>query len=149
MTLNSIQFAAIIETAKAKAANSPKWVRAIDRAAAALQSGELVVTLLAHDALVTSANGSYRVNGHCECEASRRGHAECYHRAAVRLVELLESEPVATKAATRDADITYIKRAWPKSWPPLAIELMARFRKNQLEMLDDDMLRRVRLAVAM
>jgi len=117
MTLNSTQFAAIIAQAKAKAANSPKWVRAIDRAAAALQSGELVVTLLQHDALVTSANGSYRVNGHCECEASRRGHAECYHRAAVRLVELLETEneiisfsvadetaePVATKAATSAA----------------------------------------------
>ena len=58
--------------AKAKAANSPRWIRAIERAAAALVSRELVVTLLQHDALVTSPRGSYHVNGHCECEASRR-----------------------------------------------------------------------------
>ena len=85
-TLNNI-----VAAAKAKAANSPRWIRAIDRAAEALASGELVVTLLHNGALVTSPRGSYFVNGCCECEASRRGHTECYHRAAVRLVELLEN----------------------------------------------------------
>jgi hypothetical protein len=96
MTLN-----AVIETAKAKAANSPKWIRAIERAGAALQSGELCVTLLSGYALVTSPRGSYRVNGHCECEASRRGHSECYHRAGVRLTEMMESEPEAQPAPVR------------------------------------------------
>jgi hypothetical protein len=110
MTFNNTQFAAIIETARAKASNSPRWLRAIERAAEALQSGELCVSLLVGGALVTSPRGSYFVNGHCECEASRRGHAECYHRAAVRLVETLEStsvsidtEVLATKAATSRA----------------------------------------------
>jgi hypothetical protein len=148
--MNQATFNTVVAAAKQKAASSPRWLRAIDRDAAGLQSGELVVTLLVGGALVTSPRGSYFVNGHCECEASRRGHAECYHRAAVRLTEMLEAaEPLATKAATRDDIIRDIKAAWPKSWPPLAVELMARFRKNRLEMLDDDLLRRVQLAIAM
>ena len=69
MTLN-----AAIKIAKQKAAGNAKWIRAIDRAAAGLQSGELIVTLLAHDALVTSPNGNYRVNGSCPCAAAKNGH---------------------------------------------------------------------------
>src|SRR5262245_26542316 len=139
-TLNNV-----VAAAKAKAANSPKWTRAIDRAAAALQSGELVVTLLAHDALATSANGSYRVNGRCECKASRRGHSECYHRAAVRLVELLESAPVVSRASL----IADIKAAWSRRFPGLSLadELTRRFRVNYLEALAEDMLRGVLAAV--
>jgi hypothetical protein len=148
MTLNSIQFAAIIETAKSRAANSPRWLRAIERAAAGIQSGELCVSSLVGGALVTSPRGSYFVNGHCECEASRRGHAECYHRAAVRLVEMLEAaEPLATKPATRNDIIRDIRAAWPKDIN-LADELMARFRVNYLEALAEDMLRGVLAAIA-
>jgi hypothetical protein len=161
MTFNQAQFAAIVAQAKAKASNSPRWLRAIDRAAQALQSGELCVTLLQHDALVTSPRDSYFVNGHCQCEASRRGHAECYHRAAVRLTEMLESsvesidstdaESVATKAATSRADIIAdIKAAWSRRFPTdsLADELMRRFRVNYLEALAEDMLRGVLAAIA-
>src|SRR5262245_53489405 len=97
-----------IETARAKAINSPEWMRAIEKAAKMLQSGELCVTLFADDtALVTSPNGSYRVNGVCPCAAKT---AHCYHRAAKRLVEMMDAEPVATKAATRDELISAIKR---------------------------------------
>jgi hypothetical protein len=94
--------------AKQNAAGSPRRTRAIDRAAAALASGELVVSLLHNGALVTSSNGSYFVNGKCECKAAQVGHAECYHRAAVRLVELAETAPVPepTKKAPR------ITRSW-------------------------------------
>jgi hypothetical protein len=100
-TLNTV-----VETAKAKAANSPKWLRAIERAAAALASGKLVVTLSANDALVTSPRGSYRVNGHCACEAARRGHAECYHMVAVRLTELPEAASPAAQRPVRVPKIT-------------------------------------------
>jgi hypothetical protein len=58
MTLN-----AAIEIAKQKAAGNAKWIRAIDRAAAGLQSGELIVTLLHNGALVTSPRGSYFLIG--------------------------------------------------------------------------------------
>jgi len=160
MTFNTLQFAAVIETARAKASNSPRWLRAIDRAAAGLQSGDICVTLFADNtALVTTPNNSHVVNGACDCTAAQHGHKECVHRAAKRVAELLEStsvsidtEVLATKAATSRADIiAAIKSAWPRFAPglPLATELLARFGKNQLEMLDDDMLRRVRLAVAM
>jgi hypothetical protein len=88
-----------IETAKAKAADHPEWLRSIDKAARMLASGELVVTLFADDtALVTSPNGSYRVNGQCPC-AARTAH--CYHRAAKRLVEMMETAPVASVRVPR------------------------------------------------
>ena len=47
--------------------------------------------------------------------------------------------------------IAEIENIWPRFVPglPLAVELMARFRVNSLNFLDDDMLRRVRLAIAM
>src|SRR5215510_16531999 len=86
-----------IETATKKAANHPEWLRAITKAAAMLQSGELCVTLFADNtALVTSPNGSYRVNGHCPC-AARTAH--CYHRAAKRLVEMLDAAELVSVAA--------------------------------------------------
>jgi len=141
MQFNQAQFAAVIAAAKAKATNSPRWIRAIDRAATALQFGELVVTLLHNGALVTSPRSSYFVNGHCECEASRRGHAECYHLAAVRLVELLETAPAVSRASL----IADIKSTWSRRFPGLSLadELLRRFRVNTLDFLADDMLRGV------
>src|SRR5262245_6888811 len=99
MRSNQDHFAAPDAKAKAKPATRPRRIRAIERATDALASGELVVTLLHNGALVTSPRGSYFVSNHCECEASRRGHCECYHRAAVRLVELLETAPAAPARA--------------------------------------------------
>jgi hypothetical protein len=56
MRFNQDQFAATVAQAKAKAANSPRRIRAIDKAAA-LASGELVVALLYNSVLVTSPRG--------------------------------------------------------------------------------------------
>ena len=143
MRFNQSQFAATVAQAKAKAANSPRWIRAIDRAAAALASGELVVALLHNGALVTSPRGSYFVSNHCECEASRRGRRECRRRAAVRITGLLEAE--AVHAASRASLIADIKAAWSRRSPDvsLADELLRRFRVNYLEALSDYMLRGV------
>jgi hypothetical protein len=214
MKLDTNKFNAIVEAAKLKAASEPRWLRAIEKAAAGILSGELIVTTLQHGALVTTPNGTYAANGHCNCEAARRGHTQCKHRAAARLMDIYEretapaavsfaydapilplkedetrnrcavcgrfwtanyessncpihadqdperwqppapadetAEVLATKAATgRDLDIAYIQSAWPKTWPPLYVELLARFGKSELNMLDDDSLRRVRLAIAM
>ncbi|MBO0863059.1 MAG: hypothetical protein J2P21_32105 [Chloracidobacterium sp.] len=96
MTLDSIKFAAIVAAAKTAAANSPAWLRAIDRAAAGIQSGEMVVTTLAHGALVTSAKGPYLANGSCQCKAFNRGHKECYHIAAAWLRERYEAAMLET-----------------------------------------------------
>jgi hypothetical protein len=74
--INEAKFNSIVEAAKAKAANDPKWLRAIEKAAKAILCGEIIVTTLAHGALVTTANGTYAANGNCNCEAARRGHTK-------------------------------------------------------------------------
>jgi hypothetical protein len=153
--INTEKFNKVVEAAKAKT-NDPKWLRAIEKAAAAILSGEMIVTTLAHGALVTTANGTYAANGHCNCEAARHGHTQCYHRAAARLMDLYETANQAVSfagdvaASPRQNLIAEIENIWPRVEPhtPLAVELMARFGKNQLSMLDDDSLRRVRLAIA-
>jgi hypothetical protein len=155
--INTEKFNQIVEAAKIKSANDPKWTRAIEKAAKAILSGEMIVTTLAHGALVTTANGTYAANGHCNCEAARRGHSQCYHRAAARLMDLYEVEMAQAvsfvadvETSSRESLIIEINNIWNRvETTPLAVALMARFGKNKLEMLDDDMLRRVRLAIAM
>jgi hypothetical protein len=157
MQIDQAKFTAIVEAAKAKADNSPAWLRAIERAAEGILSGEMIVTTLAHGALVTTANGTYAANGHCNCEAARKGHTQCKRRAAARLMDLYESEVAALATFTADVAasprqnlIAEIRNIWPRFAPglPIEVELLARFGKNKLEMLDDDMPRRVRLAIA-
>jgi hypothetical protein len=153
MKLDTQKFNTTVEAAKAKAASDPKWLRAIEKAAAMMASGELVVTLFADNtALVTSPRNSYRVNGHCHCRAAQNGHTQCVHRCAKRIAELMDVPDTFTAdvaASSRKNLIIEIKNVWPKIWPPMAVELMARFKVNRLEYLDDDSLRRVRLAIAL
>jgi hypothetical protein len=91
-SLDTLKFALIVTDAKAHTKDL-KWLRAIDRAAEGILSGELIVTTLAHGALVTSASGSRMANGSCSCKAFKYGHKECKHRAAGRLMELYEEAP--------------------------------------------------------
>lgn len=154
--INTKKFNSIVETAKAKAAKDPKWLRAIEKAAMAILSGEIIVTTLAHAALVTTANGTYACNAACCCAAARKGHSQCYHKAGARLWEIYETETAAEAVFTADVAaspranlIIEIRNIWDRTQTtPLAVALMSRFGKNKLEMLDDDMLRRVRLAIA-
>jgi hypothetical protein len=107
MNFNASTFSIVIETAKLRAASSPRWIKAIDRAAAALLDGSLIVTTLRNGALITSKNGTYRVNGRCACSAAKHGDDVCYHKAAARLVEMYEAAEVeAVKAAPRSPSIT-------------------------------------------
>jgi len=108
--------------------------------------------------IVTPQRNAYTVNFY----GARAGKAfDCWsskpmsHARAIRLKLRIERRHRKTIRAARDAErarlIAEIKAAWPRFAPglPLAVELMARFGKNKLEMLDDDCLRRVRLAVSM
>jgi hypothetical protein len=156
--INTEKFNSIVEAAKAKAANDPKWLRAIERAAAGLQDGSICVTLFCDGyALVTTPTGQHMVNGACDCTAAKHGHTDCVHRCAKRLVEMMdEAAPEAVsladdvEASPRANLIAEIENIWPRvETTPLAVALMARFGKNQLSMLDDDCLRRVRLAIAL
>ena len=63
--INETIFNKVVADAKAKAGSDKKWTRAIEKAAAGILDGSIIVTVLAHGALVTSANGSYRANGVC------------------------------------------------------------------------------------
>jgi hypothetical protein len=149
MKLDTQKFNCIVKEAKA---TDKRWLRAIERAAEGILRGELIVTMLCGGALFTSPNGSYHTNGARQYHAFARGHKERRHRAAARLIELHETAPAAVPhAEERSAMIADIGTIWPRACPhlPLATELMARFGKNKLEMLDDDMPRRVRIAIAL
>jgi hypothetical protein len=91
MILDSSKFAAVVESAKVRAAGDASWVRAIDRAAEAIAAGEMLVTTLTHGAVITTDRGTYRANGACQCEAFKYGHTACKHRAAARIIEIYES----------------------------------------------------------
>ena len=180
----------VAATAKAKTDNK-RWHAAIDKAVAGL-TGAWIVTELAHSIAITTESGhTYFANGSCQCKAYSLG-TPCKHRAAARLIELMEEEApsfycdccgaesdavydtcpscgtegewltedefyddVDARIEAEQADITRaelistIKRIWPATWPPLYTELLARFGKSDLSMLDTDMLRRVRLAISM
>jgi len=156
MTLDITKFNKVVETAKSKT-NDKRWQNAIDKASEAILSGDLVITQLMDYSLVTSPNGSYRVNGHCECRASQHGHKECYHRAGVRLMALYNEEErasvtpkVTEKVPSRSDLINDIKETWSTKFPTLSLgdELMKRFKRNSLEMLSIDFLMAVKAVIA-
>lgn len=164
MNIQKIKMAA--EIAKAKTSDK-RWTNAINAAVDGVENKGWIVTYETHGICVTTENGTYFANGVCGCKAFANGQA-CKHRALARLVAIadgLEDEPetpaVSLEAtwpvefksdvakASREHLIIEIENVWPRfSTTPLAIALEARFGCNSLKALDDDMLRRVRLAIA-
>src|SRR5262249_3439336 len=140
MKFNETILNQVITEAKTKAAGCPRWLRAIDRAVEGLQSGRWYVTELVNETIITTENGTYHVNGHCQCKAGALGQP-CKHRSAVRLLALY-NEAVNQAASKTTVDniqgcsddrpslIAEIKRVWPATWPPLYTELLARFGKS-------------------
>jgi len=117
-SLDTLKFAVIVADAKSKTSNL-RWLRAIDRAAEGILSGELIVTTLFDGALVTSPNGSYYSNGSCACKAFKHGHRECRHRAAGRLMELYEeakgsgvARPLTAPRITRSVNYPSVGAMW-------------------------------------
>jgi hypothetical protein len=153
MTLNNLKKAA--EIAKSRT-NDKRWLAAIDKAVAGVESGWIISELATCIAVTTESGETYFANGACGCKAFALGQA-CKHRALARLIEIAnETAPVAVSleqdvaASSRPALIAEIRNIWPRFAPglPIEVELMARFKVNRLEMLADDMLKAVRLAVA-
>jgi hypothetical protein len=158
--MNILKIKQAAEIAKSKTSDK-RWLAAIDKAVAGVESGWWIITELAGCLAITTETGNtYFANGVCQCEAYRRSEA-CKHRALYRLYaianEIEETAPEAVSLASdvatssRENLIAEIKNIWPRFAPglPLAVELMARFGVNKIEMLDYDCLRRVRLAIAM
>jgi hypothetical protein len=147
MTLNQVQFSKVAETAKSKT-NDKRWINAIDRAVDGLHGGQWIITELFDGIMVTTESGkTYRANGKCECEAYLNG-MPCKHLALRRLLDLYheaEKESVTikvTEGPSRSDIIADIKSTWGTKFPGLSLadELMARFRRNSLEMLSIDFL---------
>jgi len=107
--------------------------------------------------MTTESGETYFANGSCQCKAYANGQP-CKHRCAARILDLMEEETAGVavsfaadvEASSRANLIAEIENIWSRvETTPLAVALMARFHANSLNFLDDDMLRRVRFAIAM
>ncbi len=105
MSFKSPKFNTVVEQALLLATGNPRWEKAIQRAADGLKSGDIIVTELASGCIVTTENGTYKVNGECQCSAFQHGHKQCKHRAAKRLCALYSEALVAEQA-----DVARIER---------------------------------------
>jgi hypothetical protein len=173
--MNITKIKAAAEIAKSKTSDK-RWIAAINKAVAGVESG-WIVTYETHGIMVTTENGTYRANGSCQCKAFAV-NTPCKHRALARLVEMADEMEAAERAALRcekiiedikaigrneypatfksdvaaaprEHLILEITNIWPRySTTPLAIALESRFGCNNLNALDIDLLRRVRLAIA-
>jgi nitrite reductase/ring-hydroxylating ferredoxin subunit len=113
MNFNTAKFAAIVADAKAKSANNAKWIRAIEKASAAIVAGEVRVHMFGSFALVVNKDGEvYKVNGSCKCKAAQAGHRERYHRAAAKLWERREAATAVESKAERKAPVITQSAAW-------------------------------------
>jgi hypothetical protein len=148
MQLNPQIFTATVEAAKAAASNSPTWLRAIDKAAEQIENNPLITELVA-GVLITSPSGNtYLANGKCGCKAYSFGQA-CWHRAAAQLIARYNEALNAQARDERAELIADIKATWSRKYPgeSLSDSLMARFRCNNLAMLNIDFLRRIQGAL--
>lgn len=99
----------VVEQAKRSAADHPRWVKAIEKAAVELVENPYIEALDNHTLLIGSTSGNtYIGNGKCQCEAYRRG-IPCYHRAAAKLyqryIEMEAKHTVRQKATVAMAEL--------------------------------------------
>src|SRR5262245_37015091 len=98
MQINKIKKAAQIGKSRT---NDKRWINAIDKAVAGVESGNWIITELVHGVAVTTENGTYFANGACQCKAFKAGQP-CKHRALARLIEIsYEIKEAAPVASTR------------------------------------------------
>ncbi|HKQ76711.1 MAG TPA: hypothetical protein VJ810_23655 [Blastocatellia bacterium] len=158
MILNTQIWQQTVSAAKVAASNNPQWLRAIERADLEIRRSRYWAfdgsTLTIQS---TTSKKLYRVDGNHTCDAIANGHKACRHRAArqlmIRYTERLNAAPLPAKADAkieRATLITEITATWARKYPreSLADNLMARFRCNNLSMLNTDFLRRVQVVLA-
>jgi SWIM zinc finger len=115
MEINKIKQAA--EIAKSKTSDR-RWINAIDKAVAGVESGWWIITELAHGVAVTTECGNtYFANGACQCKAFQNGQP-CKHRALARPVEIAATiEETAPAVSSREEIITTIKTTFAAKFP--------------------------------
>src|SRR5262245_18475631 len=85
-SMNILKIKQAAEIAKSRT-NDKRWLSAIDRAVAGVESGWWIVTELQNCLAITTETGrKYFANGVCQCEAYHRSQA-CKHRSLYRLYE--------------------------------------------------------------
>lgn len=92
MTLDTANLNAAAEIAKSKTTDR-RWINAINAAVKGLTSGKWIVTELANCLVITteSSEKTYRVTEKiCQCESFFHDQP-CRHRAAVRLLQMMET----------------------------------------------------------
>ncbi|MCI0390332.1 MAG: hypothetical protein MOB07_16400 [Acidobacteria bacterium] len=138
-----------------------KMTKAIERAKA-IRPRVRVLSVAERTYSVTGSRGDlYTVkfavaNGHKLGECSCPARGMCYHLAAAAAVNIgiqgmRRAAPAPSPADERAELIAHITTTWPRVEPHVSLSaaLLNRFGKSNLNMLDTDMLRRVRLAIAM
>ena len=88
--LGQIAAESITKVEQSNAQNAVRWVNAIAKAVAEIESNPyLTYDLKSHELMLLSERTGtvYRANGVCQCRAYEQGQP-CYHRAASRLVAL-------------------------------------------------------------
>ncbi len=110
MEINKQKLERVASEAKIKAANSPRWINAINKAVEGLL-GAWIVTELVEGLLITTENGTYHANGACQCKSYEFGKP-CSHRAAAQLVKRMSE--VATPATFEQMEAAQIVRPQPE-----------------------------------
>jgi hypothetical protein len=117
--MNILKIKKAAEIAKSKT-NDKRWIAAIDKAVAGVESGWWIVTELAHGVAVTTECGNtYFANGSCQCKAFANGQP-CKHRALARMVEIaaeIEDEPETPAVSGREDIIAEIETAFAAKFP--------------------------------
>ncbi len=105
---NQDKFNAVVETALAKAANFPRWQKAIQRAIEEIESNPLIHWVEEDKSLLicSPSNSIYSANGICQCKAFVEFNQPCWHRAAARIARLyMESEANQTTPLAPRPDV--------------------------------------------
>jgi len=115
MILNTRIWNETINAAKSAAADSPAWLRAIERAVIEIEKSKYWsfdgATLVI---ISTTSKKTYRIDENHTCEAVANGHAACRHRAARRLMqrytERLNAQPAPAAAAPASRLVRRVER---------------------------------------
>jgi len=86
MQINIIKLEQVVAAAKAKAANSPAWLRAIEKAHTHLIENPYISETEDGLLILSDSGKTYHANGICQCKAWEFGRRPCWHRAAAQLV---------------------------------------------------------------
>ena len=100
LNLTSTTLAAVINQAMQDAADHPRWLNAIERAAKELNENPYMELQGDHLLIGSPSGTTYVANGTCQCEAFRY-HRPCWHRAAAQLMRRYTER--ADQAADRAA----------------------------------------------